>query len=152
TFVAVNLVAVCTRIVQFLADVAEGLVISRSRGLMRELSDLHQRRNVLLPIGTINGDGPAVLTPASWREEERRGLGDCDRSLIDGQPPGIHRGSPLDVIKRCGGRRFLRLSSGILDLKVEYGIRSLKRDGSHELGQVSFRRWKRRGSVPSRRR
>src|SRR6266850_4155989 len=115
TFVAIHLVAVCTRVVQFLADVSEGLVVSRSRRLMRELSDLHQCGNVLLPIGAINGDGPAVLTSASWREEERRGLRDRNRRLIDGQPSGIHRGSPLDVIKRCCRRRFFRLSGRLPD-------------------------------------
>src|SRR5438067_673988 len=114
---------------------------------MRELADLHQCCNVLLPIGAVNGDGPAVLTPASWREEEGRRLRDRNGSLIDGQPSGINRGSPLDVIKRRGGRRFFRLSSGIPDLKVEYGIRSGKRDGSHQLGQVTFWRWKKRGSA-----
>src|SRR6185295_9995775 len=100
TFVAVHLVAVRARVVQFLADIGEGLVVSRLGRLMRKLSDVHQRCNVLLPIGAVNRDGPAILTPASRRQEQRRGLGDRNRSLIDGQPSWIHRRSPLDVIKR----------------------------------------------------
>src|SRR2546430_7300537 len=106
---------------------------------MREIADFTQCCNVLLPIGAVNGDGPAVLTPASWREEEGRRLRDRNRSLIDGQPSGINGGSPLDVIKRRGGRRFFRLSSGIPDLKVEYGIRdrmSTRLNSSHS--QISY--------------
>src|SRR5438093_6869041 len=106
---------------------------------MSELSYVRKRRNKLLPIGAIHRNGPAVLTPASSRQEQGRRLGECNRGLIDRQPSGINSGSPLDVIKWRRGRLLFLLSAGILELNVEDDVRIGKSDSSHELGKVSFR-------------
>ena len=67
---------------------------------MSDPSYFRECRNVLFPVGAIHGDGPAVLTPPSGRQEQGSGLGDGNGGLIDSQPSGINRRSPLDIVKR----------------------------------------------------
>src|SRR5437867_11856823 len=98
--VPINLVAVCTRVVQFFADVQERVVVSLLCQLMSELPHLYQGRNVLFPVGAIDGYRPAILTFASGSQEKRRTLGKRNGGLINGQPSGVNGGSPLHVVKR----------------------------------------------------
>src|SRR2546425_2687725 len=98
--VAVNLVTVRTRVIQFVADVDEGIEIPRLRRPAGELSHFHECSNVLLPIGAVHGDGFAVLAPASRRQEERCSLGDRNGGLINGKPSRINSRSPFDIVKR----------------------------------------------------
>ena len=88
--VAVNLVTVRTRVIQFVADVDEGIEIPRLRRPAGKLSHFHECGNVLLPISAIHGDGFAVLAPASRCQEEGCGLGDRNGGLINGKPSGIN--------------------------------------------------------------
>ena len=52
----------------------------------------------LVSLDGANAPDPAVL--AAMNETLVHRGPDSDGSLIDGQPSGINRGSPLDVIKR----------------------------------------------------
>src|SRR6266404_4941706 len=82
-FVAINLVAVRTRIVQLLTDVDEGLCVPRLRCATCKLSDINQLRHVLLPVRAIDRNGPAILTFPSRRQQKRRGFAEGDGSLIN---------------------------------------------------------------------
>src|SRR5262249_31345635 len=137
-FVAVNLVAVCTRVIQFLADVDEAFVIPRLGGSPRQLSNFDEFVNVLFPVRAIDGHRPAVLTSASRAQEQRCGFGNCNRCLIDSQPSRVNSRSPFDIIKRRRRGLLFRLGGRILELDVEYDVGIWKSDRSHQLGKVSF--------------
>src|SRR5437879_7068148 len=68
--VAVNFVAVRTRVIELFADFHEGVIISRLRYLVGELPHVHERRNVLLPVGAIHRYRSSVLTTAAWCHQQ----------------------------------------------------------------------------------
>src|SRR5438046_2335818 len=87
--VAIHLVAVRARRIQFVADVDERFEVPGLRRAMRELAGLREIRDVLFPVRPFYGDRPAVLAAASWRRQKSRGLGDRHCGLIDSQPARI---------------------------------------------------------------
>src|SRR5439155_23964012 len=139
--IAVNLMTGGASVVQFVADVQHCFVISCLGCLISKLADRHEIRHVLFPILTIHRSRPAVLTEASWRQKQRHCIGKSNGGLINSQPSRIYGVSPLNIVKRYGHRLF-RLVRGIFELKVEYDVRIIEGDGSHELGKGALRRWK----------
>ena len=65
--VAVYLVAIGTRIIQLFTDIDEVFEISRLRCAMGELSNVYELFHILLPVGAIHRNRPAVLATAARR-------------------------------------------------------------------------------------
>src|SRR4030095_14122586 len=130
--IAIYLVTVRTRIVQFLADIHEGFEISSLGRASGQLSDVYELGNVAFPIRAIHRYKPTVLALAPWCHKQWSRLGKSNGRLVDCQPAGINRRSPLHVIKRSGSRLLLWLIAGIFELNVKDDVRVWKSNGSHQ--------------------